>query len=47
MKQLFLERLGGKLTGIKQVLKSNIEFGYVEVVCDLNSSFGGTVERKD
>lgn len=27
--------------------ESNIEFDYVEVVCDLNNSFGGTVERKD
>ena len=45
MKQLYLEGLGQKLlTGIKQVLRRNIEDGNIEVVCDLNSSFGRTVE---
>lgn len=38
-KQLFLEGLGQKLTGIKQGLRSNVEFGNVEVICDTDSSF--------
>lgn len=42
VKQLYLEGLGPKLTGIKQGLRSNIEFGNVEVICEVicNIEFG-------